>query len=270
MSKRRGRPRKDSAPENPQAAHKSQSEPKATKLDESCIDTRLSRRKGISKTPVLNENSFSDPSSDDEDGDDSDPPVFRESRSVLPNIKPTLVAKTDNKAPKSAPSGLPSTSPWSAPLQDTYVDVYVDGACSYNGRGEPRAGIGVWFRPNLPLNVSRPSQRRQTNNSAEIEAATVAAQQAQKAGIKKLRIKTDSISLVNSATEWIPRWEAKNWKPYENKPVRNRPEFEEMKTALEPLNVIWEHVPSHTRIPGNDMADKLAREGIEASPPTEN
>ena len=86
MPKRRGRPRKDSAPENPQAAHKSQSEPKATNLDESCIGKRLSRRRGISETPVLNENSFSDPSSDDEDSDDYDPPVFRESRSVLPNL----------------------------------------------------------------------------------------------------------------------------------------------------------------------------------------
>ena len=128
MPKRRGRLRKYSAPENPQAAHESQGEPKATNLDESCIGKRLSRRKGISETPVLNENSFSDPSSDDEDSDESDPPVFRESRSVLPNLKPILVAKTDNAAPKTAPPRLPGPSPWSAPLQDTYVDVYVDGA----------------------------------------------------------------------------------------------------------------------------------------------
>ena len=85
------------------------------------------------------------------------PPVFRKSRSVLPNLKPTLVVKTENTAPKSAPPRLPGPSPWLAPLQDTYVDVYVDGACSYNGRGEPRAGIGVCFGLNHPLNVSRPS-----------------------------------------------------------------------------------------------------------------
>ena len=56
------------------------------------------------------------------------------------------------------------------------MDVYVEGPCSYNGRGEPRPGIGVWFGPNHPLNVLRAYQRRQTNNSAEIGAATVAAQ----------------------------------------------------------------------------------------------
>ena len=196
MSKRRERPRKDSAPEYLQAAHKPQSEPKATNLDESCIGKRLLRRRGISEIPVLNENSSSDPSSDDEDSDDSDPIVFRESRSVLPNLKPTLVTKMDNTAPKSGPPRLPGSSLWSAPLQDTYIDVYVDGACSYNRRGEPRTGIGVWFGPNHPLNVSRLSQGRQSNNSAEIEAATVAAQQDHEAGIKKLRIKTDSKFLV--------------------------------------------------------------------------
>ena len=31
-----------------------------------------------------------------------------------------------------------------------------------------------------------------------------------------------------------------------------------MKTALEPLNVIWERAPSQKGIPGNEIADKLA------------
>ena len=118
MSNRRGRPRKDSAPENPQAAHKPQSEPKATNFDESCIGKRLSRQKIISKASVLIENPSSDPSSDDEDSDDFDPPVFRESRSVLPNLKPTLVAKPDNSAPRTAPPRLTGPSPWSAPLRE--------------------------------------------------------------------------------------------------------------------------------------------------------
>ena len=31
-----------------------------------------------------------------------------------------------------------------------------------------------------------------------------------------------------------------------------------MKTALEPLDVIWEHIPGYQGILGNEMADKLA------------
>ena len=72
------------------------------------------------------------------------------------------------------------------------------------------------------MNVSRPVRGRQTNNAAKIEAAVEAAQRAQDAGIKKLRINTDSKYLVSSATEWIPTWEKNVWKTAENKPVKNR------------------------------------------------
>ena len=57
----------------------------------------------MSEATVLNEEPFSDPSSDDEDSDDFDPLVFRKSRSVLPNLKLALVAETDTSASKSAP-----------------------------------------------------------------------------------------------------------------------------------------------------------------------
>ena len=43
-----------------------------------------------------------------------------------------------------------------------------------------------------------------------------------------------------------------------------------MKTSPKPLDVIWEHVPRHKGIPGNEMADKLAGDGIEVLPFTKN
>ena len=95
--------------------------------------------------------------------------------------------------------------------------------------------------PDNPLNVSRPATGRQTNNAAESEAAVEAARRAQDAGIKKFRINTDSKYLVSSAAEWIPTWEKNDWKTAENKPVKNRTEFEKIKTALEPIEVIWNH-----------------------------
>ena len=157
--------------------------------------------------------------------------------------------------------------PWLSQNQDPYVDVYIDGACSYNGSDESKAGIGVWFGPNNPLNVSRPVRGRRTNNAAEIEAATEAAYKAREAGIKKLRINTDSKFLINSATEWIPKWEANEWKNYNNKPVQNRAEFENLKRAIETLDVEWNHIPSHQGVEGNEEADRLARKGIEKELP---
>ena len=100
-----------------------QGEPEPKNHNEVCTAKKLSKRTRITKAPVLNEEPCSDSSSDDEDSDDSDPPVFRKSCSVLQNLNTTLVAKTDNTAPKSAPPRVPGPSPWLAPLQDTYVDV---------------------------------------------------------------------------------------------------------------------------------------------------
>ena len=109
---------------------------------------------------------------------------------------------------------------------DQYVDVR---RCvhrrSYNGSEESKAEVRIWFGPNYPLNVSRPTKGRQTNNAAEIEAAIEAAHRAHKAEISKLRINTDSKFLINSAKEWIPKWEANGWKASDKNPVKTRAEL---------------------------------------------
>lgn len=48
--------------------------------------------------------------------------------------------------------------------------VYTDGACSNNGRGNAKAGIGIYFGENDPRNVSRRLDGKQTNNIAELTA----------------------------------------------------------------------------------------------------
>ena len=178
-------------------------------LNESCIAKKVSRRRGAREplkalTDSRESCSESERSSSDDSSEDSDPPVYRKSHSVLPSLEPRIEGTKGGSPPKSAPPCIRAPSPWVSPIQESYVDVFVDGACLYNGKGEPRAGIGVWFGPNNPLNVSRPARGRQTTNAAEIEVAIEAAQRAQDAGIKKLRINTDSKYLVSSATEWIP------------------------------------------------------------------
>lgn len=51
-------------------------------------------------------------------------------------------------------------------------------------------------------------------------------------------------------------------KTSENKPVVDRAEFEKMKSVLNSLQVTWKHFPGHKGIYGNEMADRLNREGI--------
>ncbi|XP_071856331.1 ribonuclease H1 [Bombus fervidus] len=144
---------------------------------------------------------------------------------------------------------------------DGFVNVYTDGACTGNGKKNAKAGIGVWFGDNHPLNVSEAAVGRATNNNAEIQAVTVAARQARKAGIKNLKINTDSQFLINCIKCWIHGWKKNGWVTSNNKPVINKNELVEMENALKPLNVVWNHVNGHVGIYGNEMADKLARAG---------
>lgn len=96
---------------------------------------------------------------------------------------------------------------------------------------------------------------------AEIQAVTIAAKQAKKAGIKNLKINTDSQFLISCINNWMPKWKRNGWKTFNNKPVINKIELLEMENALKSLNVIWNHVNGHAGIYGNEMADKLARAG---------
>ncbi|EEC18029.1 ribonuclease H1, putative [Ixodes scapularis] len=83
--------------------------------------------------------------------------------------------------------------------------VYTDGACSNNGgyNRTPQAGIGVYWGPNHPMNVSEPLPGRQTNNRAEIQAATRALYQVREQGGRNVTVHTDSDFLVKSTTQWM-------------------------------------------------------------------
>lgn len=88
-------------------------------------------------------------------------------------------------------------------------------------------------------NISKAVVGRATNNMAEIQAVTIAAKQAKKAGIKNLKINTDSQFLISCINNWMPKWKRNGWKTFNNKPVINKIELLEMENALKSLNVIW-------------------------------
>lgn len=88
-------------------------------------------------------------------------------------------------------------------------------------------------------NISQPVEGRPTNNMAEIQAVTVAARQAKKAGIKKLKINTDSKFLISCITQWMPSWKKRGWRTIDNKPVINKRELLEMEKELESLTIAW-------------------------------
>jgi len=141
--------------------------------------------------------------------------------------------------------------------------VYTDGACFNNGFYGARAGVGVFWGMDHHLNTGAPAQGRQTNNSAEIEAATIAVQQATDMGLDSLTVITDSEFLINCQTRWVRNWQRYGWYTAEGRPVANRFELEKLDQVIgcSGLNVSFEFVRGHSGHTGNLMADALARDG---------
>ena len=133
---------------------------------------------------------------------------FREMRSTLS----TLIDSIPNNTPPTGASPSPPAAATAAPKRrhfdlepipiggaaaakksrngderkfsldpEGYVMVFTDGACTNNGRAGAKAGIGVWWGDHLAdINLSQAVVGgRHTNNTAEIQAATMAVGQAQ-------------------------------------------------------------------------------------------
>ncbi|XP_040283486.1 ribonuclease H1 isoform X2 [Bufo bufo] len=151
----------------------------------------------------------------------------------------------------------------SSRLEGDSTIVYTDGCCSRNGRKEARAGIGVYWGPNHPMNVAERLEGRQTNQRAEIQAACRALEQAKSENINKLVVFTDSMHTINGITKWIHSWKGNNWKMSTGKEVINREDFEKLDRLVQGLDVKWMHIPGHAGFGGNEEADRLAREGAQ-------
>lgn len=141
------------------------------------------------------------------------------------------------------------------------VVVYTDGCCSANGRTGARAGIGVYWGHNHPLNVADRLDGRQTNQRAEIQAACKALQQAKEKDVKKLIIYTDSKFTINGVTKWVKNWKLNNWRLKSGGPVINKEDFIKLDRLNKELEVVWMHIPGHAGYTGNEQADRLSREG---------
>lgn len=145
--------------------------------------------------------------------------------------------------------------------RDGFVEVYTDGACSSNGRVCAKAGLGVYWGENHPLNISEPVSGRATNNCGEIQAATKAIHVALQNGVSQLKINTDSKFLINSVTKWMPGWKRKGWRLKTGEPVKNERDFKELDGVQNKLCIRWNYVEAHRGIQGNERADELAKQG---------
>ncbi|KAG8011473.1 Ribonuclease H1 [Nibea albiflora] len=166
-----------------------------------------------------------------------------------------IVESAVNLLPKRGPEPLEYI-----PLGDAVV-VYTDGCCSANGQHGARAGIGVYWGPNHPLNVADRLQGRQTNQRAEIQAACRALEQAKENNIKKLVLYTDSKFTINGVTSWVKTWKLNGWRLKSGGQIVNKEDFVKLDGLNAEVEVVWLHIPGHAGYRGNEEADRLSREG---------
>ncbi|KAI9703914.1 MAG: hypothetical protein M1820_005696 [Bogoriella megaspora] len=153
---------------------------------------------------------------------------------------------------------------WQAtgPSKGSMLRIYTDGSSLGNGQNGSIAGVGVFFGPDDPRNLSEPLPGpRQTNQRAELTALLRALDLTPRH--LDATILSDSSYGINCVTVWHKSWEQKNWQTSAKKPVENRDIIEKV---LEKIRLrdeygsktVFEWVKGHAKDPGNLAADGLA------------
>jgi ribonuclease HI len=79
----------------------------------------------------------------------------------------------------------------------------------------------------------------------------------------RIRVTTDSQYVKKGITEWLDTWIKREWRTASKKPVKNIDLWKRLKAATEPHEVEWVWVKGHAGHAENEIADELARAGLE-------
>jgi ribonuclease HI len=79
-----------------------------------------------------------------------------------------------------------------------------------------------------------------------------------------VNLHTDSVYLRDGITKWIINWKRNGWRTAAKKPVKNVDLWMRLEDAIERHQVNWHWVKGHAGNPGNEAADALARQGLDA------
>lgn len=146
------------------------------------------------------------------------------------------------------------------------ITIYTDGA----SRGNPGPG-GYAAVISYKLKVGKEEkdlvseiggrENHTTNNRMELTGAIKALEFVSKLNLQTselINLSTDSEYVMKGITEWIKKWQLKNWKTAGRKPVLNKDLWEELLRVTEGKDVTWKYVPGHSGHKLNDRADEIA------------
>lgn len=139
------------------------------------------------------------------------------------------------------------------------VEIYTDGAC----RGNPGpGGWGVWLKSDKVEKELFGGEKETTNNRMELMAAIQALETLNQSCVVTLY--SDSKYVLQGITEWMENWKKRGWKTAAKKPVKNEDLWRRLDTAMQRHDVDWNWVKGHSGNIGNEKADQLANQGIDA------
>jgi ribonuclease HI len=157
------------------------------------------------------------------------------------------------------------------------IGLYIDGACKGNGTPSAKGGIGVYFGPDSPYNISeRLPGPNQTSQRAELLAAAAALRQIlyvaiQKKGLELFIVVTDSAYLVDCLAKYVDKWKVNGWKTSKGNDVSNRDLIEPLDNMLNDMSntgidvLFWKVDRSE-----NVEADRLANMAVHDNVPLSN
>jgi ribonuclease HI len=142
-------------------------------------------------------------------------------------------------------------------IQAGRVEIFTDGACSGNpGPG----GWGALLRFGAKQKEIHGGESETTNNRMELTAAIMALKELTRPC--KVLLSTDSTYVMDGITEWIHKWKQNGWRTAKKKPVKNADLWQTLEDAMEPHLVEWQWVKGHAGHSENELADELARLGM--------
>jgi len=180
--------------------------------------------------------------------------TWEECQQSVKGFKNALFRKTETREEAEA-FILPVES-----LEPAYY-VYTDGSCIHNGYKNAAAGIGIFFGPGDPRNVSKTIEGKQTNNTAEL-SALIEVYSILKEDIQKgilITVVSDSEYAIRCATSYGLKCETQGWPDIPNRSLVQ----EAFGLYRDKPNVHFLHIKAHTgkkdiHSIGNAHADALA------------
>ena len=138
------------------------------------------------------------------------------------------------------------------------IKIYTDGSCLGNPGNGGWAAIIIDDKKKTYI---KGNKKDTTNNQMELLAPIKALKKIPKGS--NVQIFTDSKYVKSGITEWIHNWKKNGWKTASKKPVKNSSLWTELDKLNSFHDVNWHWVKGHSGDEGNDMADKLANQGID-------